>query len=262
MASYNDEKRELLKMKQGIIEESDIIESEADKVVLEKPTGMAAVENFFYHNKWFIIVGLFFGLLIIFLVHQTLTREKADMTVLLVTSDSLKAPNLYQKVNDIELALEKYCPDFDKDGNVHVDVFMIDLTKSNPDPQYVNSNATKFFGEMQRGVAQLLICDTGILGDDENGNEVSFDSMFKDLGEVTGADRYNGKTSISLKDTVFVKDAKWENSCPDILGFSIRNMTSDLLGYNEDALLRNEQAGEVLNNILSGNVINEPAKQQ
>lgn len=261
MASYNDEKRELLKMKQGLIEESEIIETEADKVVMEKPTGMAAVENFIYHNKWFLIVGAFFAFVLIFLIHQTLTRENSDMTVVLVTSDSQKAPNLFHKVKDVELALEKYCPDYNKDGNVHVDVYMIDLTKSNPDPQYVNSNATKFFGEMQRGVAQLFICDTGILSSDDQGNEVSFDSMFKDLGKVTGADRYLGKTFISLKDTEFVKDAKWENSCPEVLGFAIRNMTSDLLGYSEDALLRNEQAGEVLNNILTGKVINEVTKE-
>lgn len=257
MASYNDEKRELLKMKQGLIEESDIIETEADKVELEKPKGMAAVENFIYHNKWFIIVGAFFAFVLIFLIHQTITRENADMTVVLVTSDSQKAPNLYHKVKDVELALEKYCPDYNKDGSVHVDVYMIDLTKSNPDPQYVNSNATKFFGEMQRGVAQLFICDTGILGADEQGNEVSFGSMFRDIGDATGIEEYNNESFIQLKRTDFVKDAKWENSCPEVLGFGIRNMTSDLLGYSEAALERNKQAGEVLANILTGKVINE-----
>ena len=263
MASYNDEKRELLKMKQGIIEDSDIIETEADKEVRVKPTGIKAIENFFYHNKWFVIVGVFFALLVAFLAYQTLTREKADMTVVLVTSDSVKAPNLYQKVQDIELALEKYCPDFDNDGNVHVDVYTIDLTKSNPDPQYVNSNATKFFGEMQRGIAQLFICDTGILvGDGESVDDaVSFESIFKDLGKATGIEEYNGVHSISLKGTAFAKDAKWENSCPEILGFSIRNMTSDQMGYSEGALLRGEQAAQVLSNILNGTIVNETTKK-
>ena len=257
MASYNDEKRELLKMKQGLIEESDIIETDVEKAVIEKPTGMAAVENFIYHNKWFILVGLFFTLVVGFLVHQTLTREAADMTVVLVTSDVEKAPNLHLKVKDVELALEKYCPDFDKNGNVHVDVFMIDLSKSNPDPQYVNMNSTKFFGEMQRGISQLFICDKDILGTDEQGNKVDFDSLFRDLGVATGLEEYEGQNFIKLKDTNLIKDAKWENSCPEILGFGIRNMTSDLLGYGDEALMRNEQAAQVLKNVLTGNIVNE-----
>ena len=261
MASYNDEKRELLKMKQGLIEESDIIETEADKAVLVKPTGMKAVENFFYHNKWFVIVGLFFAFLTIFLVHQAVTREKADMTVLLVTSDMTKTPNLYQKVNDVELAMEKYCPDFDNDGNIHVNVYMIDLSTANSDPQYVRANTTKFSGEFQRGTAQLFICDTDILYEEDAESQTSFDHVFRDLGIALDMEQYNGETSIKLKDTGFAKEAKWENSCPGILGFSIRKMTSDKAGYSEDSLIRNEQAIEVLSNILNGKIVNEVEKE-
>jgi hypothetical protein len=257
MASYNDEKRELLKMKQGLIEESDIIETEADKVVLEKPTGMKAVENFFYHNKWFVIVGAFFALVLTFLIYQTVTREVADMTVVLVTSDIQKSPNIYEKTRDVELALEKYCPDFDKNGKVHVDVFTIDLTKTGSDPQYITTNATKFHGEMQRGLAQMLICDKDILGESEQGNKIEFDPFFKDLGKATKMDALYGKKLLKLKDTDFAKEAKWENSCPDTLGFCIRDIKSDQLGYSEEALVRNEQAIEVLTNILTGTVINE-----
>lgn len=41
-----------------------------------------------------------------FLVYQAVTREQPDLTVILAVSDTSKAPGLYQKVNDIELALE------------------------------------------------------------------------------------------------------------------------------------------------------------
>lgn len=56
---------------------------------------------------------------------------------MLAVSDTSKAPGLYQKVNDIELALEKYCPDFDGNGYVHVAVYSIDLTKSG-NMQYIH----------------------------------------------------------------------------------------------------------------------------
>ncbi len=258
MSKQTDEKRELLKMKQGIIEESDLIQQDVHEEI-EKPKGIKAFENFMYRNKWYAIVGVFMAFVLVFLIVQTVTREAADMTVLLVTSDSAKAPNVYQKVKDIELALEEYCPDFDGNGNVHVDVFHIDLTKSGGDPQYINANSTKLFGELQRGVGQLFICDKAILGEEEETEteaEDYFDTVFMDLGKATGTDRFLGTTSIKVKDTPFAKEAKWENSCPDVLGFSIRKTEEGLMGHSDDSIKRNEQAQQVLKNILNNNKVN------
>ncbi len=258
MSKQTDEKRELLKMKQGLIDESEIIERDVHTEI-EKPKGFKAVEDFLYRNKWYAIAGVFLAFVIGFLVYTTVTREAADMLVLVVTSDSAKAPNVYQKVKDIELALEQYCPDYDGNGNVHVDVYHIDLTKTVADPQYVNANTTKFFSEMQMGQGQLLICDKEILGEEDETSgetEAYFDSVFMDIGKISGKEEYNGITSLKLKDTAFAKDAKWENSCPEVLGFSIRKAEQGLTGYSDANVKRNEQAQEVLNNIINGNIIN------
>ena len=160
MSKESDEKRELLKLKQGIIEESDIIEQDVHEQP-EEQTTVKKIDNFFYRNKWFVVVGVFFAALVAFFTYQIITREDPDLTVMLVISDTDKAPGLYQKVNDIELALEQYCPDYDNNGYVHVAVYFIDLTKSS-DSQYVQSNTAKFYGEIQRGVAELYICDEDI----------------------------------------------------------------------------------------------------
>ena len=53
------ERRELLKLKQGIIEESDIIQQDEPEEIL-RPTGIKAVENFFYHYKWYVVLIAFF----------------------------------------------------------------------------------------------------------------------------------------------------------------------------------------------------------
>ena len=69
------EKAELLKLRQGLIDESDEIpEDEPPK--FEKPTGAKAVENFFYHYKWRLIGIIFTVALLTFMIIQTVTREK------------------------------------------------------------------------------------------------------------------------------------------------------------------------------------------
>ena len=161
MSKESDEKRELLKLKQGIIEDSDIIEQDVHEEP-EEQTAIKKIDNFFFRNKWFVVAGVFFAAVAIFLVQQMLSREQPDLTVILAVSDTSKAPGLYQKVNDIELALEQYCPDFDGNGYVHVAVYSIDLTKSG-NMQYVQSNTAKFYGEIERGVAELYICDADLL---------------------------------------------------------------------------------------------------
>ena len=109
MSKESDEKRELLKLKQGIISESEVIEQDVHEQP-EKQTVAKKIDNFFFRNKWFVAAGAFFAAVGFFLVYQAVTREQPDLTVILAVSDTSKAPGLYQKVNDIELALEKYCP--------------------------------------------------------------------------------------------------------------------------------------------------------
>ncbi len=263
MSKESDEKRELLKLKQGIIEESDIIEEDVHEQP-EEQTVVKKIDNFFYRNKWYATAGIFFAAVGIFLVHQLITREQPDLTVILAVSDSSKAPGLYQKVNDIELALEQYCPDFDGNGYVHVAVYNIDLTKTG-DMQYIQSNTAKFYGEIERGVAELFICDADLLtsekasedyNPDNETMELTYENMFSDIGKALDMPEYDGKLRIDLLDTQFVYDAKWENSCPDTLAFSIRREEPGMVSYANSAEYQ-KRAKEVLKNILTGNKVNE-----
>lgn len=264
MSKESDEKRELLKLKQGIIDESEIIEQD----VHEQPEDMTAVkkiDNFFYRNKWFVLVGVFFAAVAIFLAYQIFSREEPDLSVMLVISDSEKAPGLYQKVNDIELALERYCPDFDNNGYVHVAVYFIDLTKG-ADMQYVQTNNAKLYGEIERGVSELYICDDEIFSTNKATEEYdpdaiyenpnTYETMFSDIGKVLDLSEYDGQLRAPLRDTQFVNDAKWENSCPDTLAFSIRREEEGMISYKRSEEYQ-KRAKEVLKNILTGNKVNE-----
>ena len=111
--------------------------------------------------------------------------------------------------------------------------YSIDLTKSG-NMQYIQSNTAKFYGEIERGVAELYICDADLLtgetstedyDPDEYTIALTYENMFSDIGKALKMPEYNGKLRIDLKDTGFVYDAKWENSCPDTLAFSVRRRT-------------------------------------
>ncbi len=265
MSKQTDEKRELLKLKQGLIEKSDMIEQEIHEEI-EKPKGMKRIENYFYRNKWYAIATVFLAFVVIFMGIQMFTREKADLSVMLVTSDNEKTPLLSQKVKDIEQALEMYCPDFDSNGYVHVDVLFVDISPSN-DTQLMQSNSTKLFGEIQRGVSELYICDRNIFYTEETvtydevgqeGGAADYSSFFADIGEAVGLSEYNGTNFIKIAGTQFAADAKWENSCPEVLGFSIRKEEEGMISY-EASQPYQQRAKQVLYNILTGNVVNETA---
>ena len=103
--SYHDEKRELLKLKQGLIEESEIIQEQ--KREYAELHGWKKVQNCFYHYKWHVVVAVFFIAVISFLVYDLVKKEQGDMRVLVVTKESTTAKQVNYKTKNFELAFEK-----------------------------------------------------------------------------------------------------------------------------------------------------------
>lgn len=244
------EKRELLKLRQGLIEESELIPQEVPAV--EKPTGMKAVENFFYHYKWYIIVGAIALIIITYLTVQCATREKEDLYVLVVQTTN--SSGLYMKQLDIEEALERYCPDFDGNGNVHVAINCINLSTESGVSEYSDAEQLKFSSEMLTGDSQFWVSDDGIIAviNDFANEEIQF---FRDYSEEYpdaafsegGGLRYN---STGLKDAT-----RWA-SCPDSVGIYVRDIYSNMTGNDDDAQEQRRRALEVYDNIVNDRVIN------
>ena len=250
------EKRELLKLKQGIVEDSDIIEVDRHQEIPELH-GWKKVENFFYHNKWYVIVGVIAALVIGYMTYDTLTQEKEDLYVIAVSTTN--ASGIYVKQFDIEEAIERYCPDFDGNGYVHVGVNFINLSTENGANQFTDSDSYKFSAEVITGDSQLFLADEGIVAkitEMANDNEIQF---FMDFSEkYPDADLYEN-VGLQLNTTEFNEFARWE-SCPDMVGLYVRGEYKDMTGNDEDAKLQRERALEVYHNIATGNVVNPPAE--
>lgn len=242
--SYQDDKRELLKLKQGVIEESETIHEE-EKPVYELH-GMKKVENFFYHYKWHVIVGIFFAAVLAFLVVTTLQKEQGDMRVLVVAKDGANATNLLYKVGDIENAFELYCRDYDDNGYIHVEVYNIDLS-DNADPNYMLSAVTKVTSEIMYGEAQLYMVDKAACEAMTNGH---YEDLY-DLGALYPDCPYIDGPFLHVKESSFARNANYLEGCPDDLYMVVRKVT-DSTSNLERCEKAQKKALEVIDNIVSG----------
>lgn len=240
------EKLELLKMKQGIIEESEIIPEDAP-AQYEKPRGRKKISNFFYQNKWFLIPAFFAAALLVFLVVQILAREKADIDIIVtVTKENSE---LLAKIDVIEETLEMYCPDFDGNGKVHVSVQAIDLSLGDAMIQYADIERQKFSTEIKMFDRPLAVCDKGFISeyvpqcDDGYGYELytNFSGTFP--AEIL----YSGKSVICSKTGLDISE--------DAL-ICVRELPATSKAEDKGVVERRERALIVLQNIVDGNIVN------
>ncbi|MBQ3842242.1 MAG: hypothetical protein II820_06105 [Ruminiclostridium sp.] len=243
--SYQDDKRELLKLKQGIIDEEESAIHEEEKPVYEVH-GVKKIENFFYHYKWYVVAGVFFAAVFVFMLVSLLQKEQGDLRVLVVTKDKDIASNVSYKTQEFEKAFELYCPDFDDNGYIHVDVYNVDLS-DNPDPQYSLASVTKITSELMYGEAQMFIMDSAGAEAATNGDLsqlIDLSALYPDCKQIEG-------TFYHIKGSDFAVNAQYFEACPDDLYIAVKKVYDT--DQNKDrALPAQKKALEVLDNIVNG----------
>ncbi len=242
------EKRELLKLKQGLIEESDVVEDYQISHDYKELHGVEKAENFWYHYKWHVIVITLVVIFVGFMVYQTATREKRDLYVLAISTTS--ESGIYLKSAEIEKVLERYCPDFDGNGYVHVGVNFINRASS----VITDSDNYKFTAELYTGDSQLYLADSGIIDviTEIADGEIEF---FVDFSEQYPDNNFCNGDGIQLNSTGFAEEARWQ-SCPDINGLFVRDEFDNITGDREDADEQRRRALIVVDNIINGNIVN------
>lgn len=245
------ERRELLKLKQGMIEESEMIPQDG-YIEIPKLTGWAAVANFFYHYKWFVIVGVFIAFFLGVALWQTFSKEKEDLYVIAISTTNKSG--IYVKQTDIETALERYCPDFDGNGYVHVGVNVINISTENGMNEMSDAETYKFHSEIITGDSQLYIADVGILEKIANlaDGEIQF---FEDMSAQYPDAAFNEGSGLQLNATGFSEQARWQ-SCPDIVGLYVRAEYDNMVGNDDNAKEQRRRANIVFGNIAEGNIVN------
>lgn len=250
-ARDREERIALLKMKQGLIEDSELI-PETGYTAIPELHGRARISNFFYRNKWFVILGVIFAAIILVCVLQIIFKEKSDLHVLVVANN--ENSELSWRYNDIKKALEMYCLDFDGNGKVNVTVDFIDHTSDDVFNQVAVSENQRLSGELKLANAQMIIADKEFVewmaGETRKPGDV-----FLDQSDKCGSDMLYENVGILMGHTDLAKEARW-SKCPDSIVILVREELNDGSGKVKSNAVKRERAVTVLQNILDGNVVN------
>ena len=188
----HDEKIELMRLKQGIVEESETIHEEKEEEI--KLSFGKKIANFFYHNKWWLGLGVFFIVLGSYLVYDILSKPNPDMVILMLCDNNAVGTSTF-----LEEYFEEYADDFNGNGKVLVTVYYIPY--SNDEYQdYINGVSTKITTFLNNADGVMII-----------GNKLTVDDLlpaeesFVDLSTLYPNDPHVDKYFYYIKDTKFAE---------------------------------------------------------
>ncbi len=219
-----EEKVELLKLKQGVISESDKLDLKPDEKKHYSP--WQKFKNFIYHNKWWLGISTFFVLIAAFLVYDTLTTTKPDIKFMLLCNDT----ELYYKIEDIGKFFDQFTDDYNDDGKNSADILYIPISE-NDDTNSMGlyeSSLTKLSAEFQMGETMLVIAD-------KNSAELIMpEETLVNLEELYPDNPHIKDYGFYLKDTDFAELIGYsDGNIPDDMYIGIRKVTQTLTSEKE-----------------------------
>lgn len=245
-AKLRQERLELLKLKQGVIAEEDVVyEKEPEKHY----TVWQRIGNFFYHNKIYIIFGTLLAALAAFLIYDYVSTVRPDAVVMIIASDG----EFNFITEDISEFLGQYCSDNNGDGKVSVRVSYLPAAPSEDSVSmyYQQADQTKLMAEFQ-GTEAIMV-----MGDYEACEVLGItEGVLADLSEYFPNDENVTELGYMLSGTDFAKDIGYEGLADNIfLGF--RQPKKGSFGTSEKDFRKNfDNAIELWKNYLNGNIIN------
>lgn len=192
MGNYNDEKRELLKLKQGLIEESELIPENVHEALPELH-GMERVKNEIFHLGWALPVIIGVVALAIFIITQLAGRKKEDLRVLIVPAAANSEMTKFSDNTEVvKTALEKFCADYDGNGEIYVAAPYVDITETSENREYLDMQYERFNTEVFAGTAVLILADPELLDKLNEAYENELSAFVDFSGEFPEEKLYKG----------------------------------------------------------------------
>lgn len=231
------DKIELIKLKQGAIDHSDTIhEIHEEAPVLTFPQ---KISNFFYHNIWWLWIVAFMVIVASFIIHEMVTTPKADATVLmLITNDELSYYT--EQIGDY---FEQFIEDNTGDGVSTVNIYYIPINISENDKLFTSYMA-KYSGEMQSANSLLVIAD------DDCKERLFPDDILYDLSDDFGQYDSVEDYKYYLKDTSFQETIGYNGTIGDDVYIGIRKVQK-VFDSAEKMQENFDIAYELINNLIS-----------
>lgn len=191
------ERLELIKLKQGVISEEEI--SKAPKEPERTYTAAEKISNFFYHNKWYVILGVFFAALAVFLINDYVTTERPDVQGMYIAPDY----DMSYYSGELTSLWSEYAQDYNGDGEKIARLYYVPTGYAGDtaaSAYFAQSDRTKLMGEFQSGSTVMII-----------GNKYSFmsigvlEGVFYDCRELFPDDPYAEEIGYRLAGTDFME---------------------------------------------------------
>lgn len=177
MADNNKDVRELLKLKQGLIDEKDSDIQETGYDVRMAQTASEKTKNFLWYHKAMIAGGIVLIILTVIIYLAFFVKKKPDITIYSIGNYAMSVRT------NFENTMAQYTPDFDGNGERN-----ITIEQAVPD-EFLGD--TELFNEIQNGNSQIFIGpEDEIKSVYESFTTVSGEPVFADLGEITGESGY------------------------------------------------------------------------
>lgn len=192
---------ELMKLKSGVIEESETIYEEHEEA--PEMTKKQKLANFWYHYKIPVIFAVFLIAVVGFIVYDEVTRVRPDMTIMMIANNGLA-----YREQEMEEFFEKYVDDLNGDGKINVLVMEVPLdSASNTQMQLGNQN--KVVAQMQTGENIMVITDS-------NTDTMFLNMMKRDLDKDFPGNEYIDIDGLSLNFKFLAEELKFENMPNDV----------------------------------------------
>ncbi len=232
----DSEKIELVKLKSGVIDESEIIKEEAPEVI--KLSKMEWLKNFWWHNKIIIILIIFAIAVVSYITYDSLTRVKPDIKVMMTVNNGLV--NRTQEVADY---FERFCPDINGDGEVNVQILSAPLTENTDDYVQIQQYQEVYLANMQTGEVIFILTDDKTDGDIYSENES--DNLLSDVSTDFADNEFVTNKGLSLKGGYIEDVFKYHTNYPQDIYLGMREPLKTLKDSKDDMQKNYDKAYEI-----------------
>lgn len=236
-----EEKKEVLKARQGISEDSTLfadIGKRTDYTFGEK------VKNFFYHNMWWLGIATFVVLIAAFLTYDTLTTIRSDVRVMLLADDS----DLQSNTKKLHEYFNKHVVDYNDDDRQYTDIVAIPISH-NMEENY--QSAVGYENSLTNLSTQFQLCECMVVLADSAVDElIEPETNLENLEEYFPDCPYVEGRKIMLKDTNFAELVGINNDdIPDDLYLAVR-LPIQILSEEETCQTNYKNAMETIKSVI------------
>ncbi len=221
----DNEKIELVKLKSGVIDKSDIIKEETPEVI--KLSKKEWLKNFWWHNKIIIILIIFAIAVVSYITYDSLSRIKPDIKVMMTVNNGLV--NRTEEVADY---FEKFCPDINGDGEVNVQILSAPLTDNTDDYVQIQQYQEVYLANMQTGEIIFILTDDKTDADIFSDNES--DNLLSDVSPDFADNEFVTNKGLSLKGDYIEDVFKYHTNYPQDIYLGMRAPVKTLKDSKDD----------------------------